>query len=429
MNKQEIFEFCEKLLKKDNLDFKYVEQSVESIDLNKFEIEKYEMHKSQGLFVRAIVKNKIGSYLVQDVRKEKILDGIKKAKAIGNIKKSDVKYSEFGSGKNNRKIKTHKGIDDLPFLSIIDDIKKNITKEKHVTGYVGGASKVKHTSFYLNKNTNKFFEKSYLSLYTEVLTKNKKRGAGSYSNVFTEKNKIDINLNFKNAKENAELLIDPCNGNKGVYDLILTPEVTKSLIGYILSATTAQTIEEKRSFLHNKINKNVFSEKLTLKEKPYENYFLSSQAIDDEGVSTKEKFIFDKGVFKKPIYDLYNALKYEKSPSGNGFFSNNYSAKYTNVILDKGNLNIKNIISKTKKGIMVFQLLGFHTNKINTSEFSLTLALGKEIENGCYKNSVTNLNFTGDFLSVLKDIYFSKEQMFFGSSLYGYMVIPNVKLI
>jgi len=87
------------------------------------------------------------------------------------------------------------------------------------------------------------------------------------------------------------------------------------------------------------------------------------------------------------------------------------------------------MISKTKKGILVYEILGFHTNKITTGDFSLTISSGKVIKDGNFKETITNLNLTGNLKELFKEIEFSKEQKFFGSSLYSFSKIQKVKLI
>jgi PmbA protein len=164
-------------------------------------------------------------------------------------------------------------------------------------------------------------------------------------------------------------------------------------------------------------------------ESPHLDYFLKSQNMDDEGIKTTEKDIIKEGIFKKPIYDLYSSLKYNKKATGNGFLSNNYSAGYTNIIQEAGSKSIEDVIDTTKKGILVYQILGLHTNKISDGNFALTISSGKEISNGKFTKTITNLNFSGNLKEILKEVYFSKEQKFFGSAVYSFTVITKVKLI
>ncbi len=429
MNKEEIYKFCKKITEKEKIDFKYIQSESEEINLNRFSIENYYQNISERLFIRVIDKNSIGTYSIQDIRKEKILEGIKKAKEIAKLKKSTIKYTDFGDFKSKQKIKFDTKISEVKFSDILSKVKENLTKDKTVVGYIGGVSKVNLKSFYINNNTEKEEEKSYIFQETGVLTKNIKKSSGDFSSTYTRVEDIDINSNFLQAKINAQNLLDPEKGSKGEYTLILTPGVTKELISFILSGTTGDIIEKKKSFLHEHMGKQVFSKNLNIVEDPHIDYFLKSQTIDDEGIKTTQKEIIKEGVFTKPIYDLYSSIKYNKKATGNGFLSNNYSSSYTNIIQEAGSKKIEDVIDKTKKGVLVYQILGFHTNKMSDGNFALTISAGKEIINGKYVKTITNLNFSGNLKDILKEVYFSKEQQFFGSSLYSFTVLPNIKLI
>lgn len=429
MNKEEIYNYCKKITKKENIEFIYINSFQESYQINKFSIDNYNQNIQDRLFIRVIDKNNLGKYSLENISKTKIDSAIKKAKEIARLKKSDIKYKEFGSFKTNQKIKFYNKIEEVEISETIKTIKSEIKKEKYIKGYLGGINKGKSESFYINPHTEKEKKTNSLHFGISVNTKNKKKSSGNFSNIFTKVKDINLSQTIEQAKINAYNLLDPIGGSPGEYTLILTPECTQDLINFIIGGTTANAIHLKKSFLHNMIGKEIFSKNLTIFEKPDIDYFLGSCNIDDEGFKTTQKDIFYKGVFKKPIYDLYTSLKYNKKPTGNGFLSNNYSAKYTNKIQLPGSRKIEDIIQKTKKGILVYNLIGFHTNKLTTGDFSITISAGKIIENGEFKETVTNLSFAGNFLEVLKEVYFSKEQKFFGSSTFSFTVIPKSKII
>jgi len=428
MNKEEIYNYCKNLVKKENIEFIYIKSESETSEINKYSIENYTFDASDKLFIRVIEKGNIGSYSIQNITKEKILTGIKKAKEIAKLKNSDVKFKEFGKNTSKQKIKFDNKIEEMNFSDILDKVKTNLKKEKYITGYIGGINKYKVNYFYINPNTEKEIQKYSLHTDLSVLTKNKKKSSGEFSNIYTKAKDISIENDFLQAKINAFNLMDPINGQTGEYTLILTPEVTRELMGFIISGTTGELIQKKESFLHQYIGKQIFSKKLSILEKPDLDYFTGSNVIDDEGFKTSQKDIFKEGVFKKPIYNLYSSIKYNKKPTGNGFLRSNYNPTYTNKIQQAGTKKIDEIISNTKNGVLVYQVLGFHTNKLTTGDFSLTISSGKRIENGIFTKTITNLNLTGNFKDLLKNVYFSKEQKFFGNSLYSFTIIPKIKL-
>jgi PmbA protein len=429
MNKEEIFNYCKNISKKEEITFKYIKSESEKAEFRNFSIENYKMNNIDKLFIRVIDKGKIGSYSIQGITKEKIEKGIKKAKDIAKNKKSEVKFESFGKDVNHKQIKSDFRIENVDFSKKLEEIKKNLTKDKYIQGYLGGISKNHIESFFINPYFSKENKKDFVSLSSLVITKNKKKSSGDFFSIFTKEEDIDINQTFMQAKHNAYTLMDPVNGEKGEYTLIFTPEITREFFEFILSGTKGEAIEKKNSFLHDSLGKKIFSENINLKEEPTLDYFLSSSKIDDEGFKTSKKNIINKGVFRKPIYNLYESIKYNKKPTGNAFLENGFDPEYTNIIQDASNKKIEDMISKTKKGILIYEILGFHTNKITTGDFSLTISSGKAIRDGQFKETVTNLNLTGNLRELFREIEFSKEQKFFGSSLYSFSKIQKVKLI
>jgi PmbA protein len=429
MNKEEIYDYCKKISKDQEIIFKYVKNESEKAEFRNFSIENYKMNIADRLFIRVIDKGKIGSYSIQAITKDKIEKGIKKAKEIARTKKAEIKFENFGKDNNKNKIKYDESIKKIDFSKIMDEVKENLTKDKYIQGYLGSISKRHVESFTMGPSFEKENIIDYVSLYSLAITKNKKKSSGDFYSIFTKKEDVDVTNNFLQTKFNAYTLMDPVNGKKGEYALIFTPEVTSEFFSFILSATKGDVIEKKDSFLHDNIGKKVFSENVNIKEEPKLDYFLGSAIIDDEGFKTTKKNVLNKGTFRKPIYNLYQSLKYNKESTGNAFLENGFNPSYTNLIQESGNKKIEDLIAKTKKGILVYEVLGFHTNKITTGDFSLTISSGKIIENGSFKETITNLNFSGNIKQIFKEIEFSKEQKFFGSALYSFSKIPIVKLI
>ncbi|MDD3178489.1 MAG: metallopeptidase TldD-related protein [Candidatus ainarchaeum sp.] len=433
MNKEEIYNYCKKLAEDKHVEIMYREINSENINFEKFDINKVENKESQRLFVRTINKGKIADTTITDISKKNILEAIRKTLKISKLKTKTL-ITDFGNQTSKRKIKQDKDIKDLNARDLIPEIKKNLTKEKYFKNYIGEANKINSYESYFNPYTSYKQESSYIDLSTYIVTKkNNKSSNGWHYQTFTKEKDINVKNVFNQAKFNAYNQLSPKVGKKGEYDIILTPEVNKQILSkFLLEASIGEDIKKGRSYLLDKKNKQIFSEKLSLYEEPFLDYFLGSQAIDDEGFKTSRKKIFEKGVFKKEIYDQENALKFSEKPTGNGFRNtliNQILTGHTNILQEPGKKSIEDIVSKTKKGILVYSILGMHTNKIDTGEFTLVINSGKVIENGKYKETITNLNFAGNIMDVYKNCEFSKEQKFSGSSLFSFAKLNKRKLI
>jgi len=430
MNKEEVYNLCEKISKEEKVEFIYSSGKKVSITFEKFDVTKGTNIESAVLYIRVIVNGQMGFYTITEISENNIRKGIKNAKIIAKLK-NDIKINDFGHAKSNTHINFDKEIRKIDFTEFIPEIKNELKKEKYISSYEGGLNKIENYEFYINPYTKKEEERSMINLGVNVVTKDKKQSSGSYSDIFTKAEDIDITRTFNQAKHDANILLNPKVGEKGEYTLIFTPDVFNDILsGLIIPGTIGEVIEKKESYLHSFVGKKVFSENLTINEEPHIDDFMGSCSIDDEGFKSEKKTIFDAGVFQTPIYDQYNAIKYNKKITGNGFrVGSTISCNHTNLIQLPGRESIDEIISKTKKGILVYSLLGMHTNKITTGDFSLVIGAGKEIINGKFKNTITDLRFTGNLINSFKDIYFSKEQRFYGNGLYSFGIIPKVKLV
>ena len=139
MNKEEIYNYCEKLTKKENAEFIYNKVYLQIGNFEKFSIGNLTIKESDVLNIRVIENKQIGNYKVININKKNILSGITKAKKIARMK-NKLPVKEFGSGKSSRKIKQDEKIKNVDFKEILDKTSKELTKEKYFKSYEGGVS-------------------------------------------------------------------------------------------------------------------------------------------------------------------------------------------------------------------------------------------------------------------------------------------------
>lgn len=431
MNK-EIFDICQRFAKKENVEFLFMDGYSISAKILKFDICKINNQEASGLLIRAIVNGYSGYTTITEISEKNIRVGIEKAKRIAKLKKG-IKIKEFGSDVSNIKSKFDKRILNYDISEEFAEIKKNLTKDKYFKSYEGGVSWHKGYSFYINPYTFKEEENGHVSGGITINTFDKKASSAGESQVFTRTKDIDFIKTINKAKVNANNTLNPIQGKKGEYTLIFSPGASAELISsFIIHPTIGELMFKKQTYLSESLGKPLFSKNLTITEDPQLDYFSNSESIDDEGFKTRKKDIIKAGVFKTSIYDQEYSILSGKKPTGNGFRGGIYSpigCHFTNLLVAPGKEKLKDIISKTKKGIYVYDVMGLHTSNMTNGEFSLTINSGKEIVSGKYKNTITNLNFAGNCKTAFKEIEFTKEQKFYGSSMVPGMVLPKVKLI
>lgn len=193
----------------------------------------------------------------------------------------------------------------------------------------------------------------------------------------------------------------------GEYEVILEPEAAAGLIFYTtMLGFGARRHHEFMSYLQDRIGEQVFSEKLTVSDNALDQRLANASLFDDEGVPHQKVDLIENGVVKNLVYDTMTATKDGVESTGN-------HAKLwgpaepiaIHVIADEGNSSIEDMISETKKGVLVTH---FHyMNAVNPTQGVLT-ALTRDgtwyVENGEVKYPLRTLRFTDAIPRFFKDI-------------------------
>ncbi|MDX1284149.1 MAG: TldD/PmbA family protein [Draconibacterium sp.] len=165
------------------------------------------------------------------------------------------------------------------------------------------------------------------------------------------------------------------------------------IFGPLINALNGSAIQQKNSFLIDKLNEKVFSEKLTITDDPFIIGGRGSRHFDGEGMATKKRIVFDKGVLKSYFIDTYYAKKLGVNPTG---------GSTTNLVFEDSNKSLQDLISSIEKGILVTGFNGGNSNG-STGDFSYGIE-GFLIEKGEIKQPVGEMNITGNMLDLWSNI-------------------------
>lgn len=179
----------------------------------------------------------------------------------------------------------------------------------------------------------------------------------------------------------------------GTMPMLVENRVVGRILGPLVNALSGASIQQKNSFLVDKLNEKVLSDKLTLIDDPFIKGGRGSRLFDSEGLATKKRNIFEKGVLKTYFIDTYYAKKLEMSPT---------SGSTTNLVFETGEKDLEGLISSVEKGIMVTGFNGGNCNG-STGDFSYGIE-GFLIENGKITQPVVEMNITGNMLNLWADI-------------------------
>ena len=250
------------------------------------------------------------------------------------------------------------------------------------------------------ENANNFMEDSNYNNYIMVSVSGVKDNVvkSDYISIYTKyydfetiKNKVRELVQYIAAKF-AETSIST---NK--YNVLLKNNVVKDILTTFIPAFSTRNINMKLSFLTDKLNQKVFSDKISIVEEPLNAEFVSTRAFDDEGTLTYNKEYVLNGVFKKTYNSIEYALKNKEKPTGNSYGVRNFH-------LVAGNKSYTQLINTMENGIIINRIEGMHSG-INMRSGDISLqATGLLVEQGKVTKTLNMIILQSNILEILNNV-------------------------
>ena len=175
----------------------------------------------------------------------------------------------------------------------------------------------------------------------------------------------------------------------GKYTMVVEQQRTGQLLGPMLNALYGSSLQQKDSFLLDKLGTKVASGLFTLRDEPHVVGANGSRYFDNEGVATRPMTIFDKGVLQTYFVDTYNAKKMSVAPT---------ISSPSRLVLEPGSKDLDGLVADVEQGILVTGFNGGNSNS-TTGDFSYGIE-GFLIENGKLTQPVNEMNVTGNFIDL-----------------------------
>lgn len=175
----------------------------------------------------------------------------------------------------------------------------------------------------------------------------------------------------------------------GKYTMVVEQQRTGQLLGPMLNALYGSSLQQKDSFLLDKLGAKVASGLFTLRDEPHVVGANGSRYFDNEGVATRPMTIFDKGVLQTYFIDTYNAKKMGVAPT---------ISSPSRLVLEPGSKDLGGLVADVEQGILVTGFNGGNSNS-TTGDFSYGIE-GFLIENGKLTQPVNEMNVTGNFIDL-----------------------------
>ena len=179
----------------------------------------------------------------------------------------------------------------------------------------------------------------------------------------------------------------------GKYNVLLDNTVSSRILSPLISAMYGSAIQQKNTFLLNKLGQQITSDKLTIIDRPHTLRTFGARWFDKEGVATKEQNIIESGILKTYFIDTYNSLKMEVEPT---------VSSPSIITLNLGSKNHQELIQTMHDGIWITGFNGGNTNS-TTGDFSFGIE-GFLIEKGVAITPIGEMNITGNILAVWNNL-------------------------
>ena len=384
-----------------------------SINVLKSEIETIEEASSQGIGFRIFVDGKMGFSHCNDFSDKSLEDTISRAIAFAKLSSPD----ENNVLPDDINVTNVEELYDTGIISVSMEKKINMAleleklamKDPRITkssgaGYSEGESEI----FIANSNgILKNYKSSGCSLGVSVVAEkgDQKNTGGEYCSRVFFADLVSLEEIAAKASQRAWELLDPVMINTQRAAVIFDPDVARSLIGGIISATNGERVLQGASFLKEHLNKQFASSLLSIIDDGTRNRSLGSAPFDGEGVPTMKNILVQNGILKSFIYNTRAAKRAGVKSTGNasrGGFSSLPGIGTHNVYLEAGKHTQKEIIANTKKGLLLKEVTGYGIDSVS-GNFSGG-ASGFWVVNGEIVSPVKGVTIAGKAFDILNGI-------------------------
>jgi PmbA protein len=206
----------------------------------------------------------------------------------------------------------------------------------------------------------------------------------------------------------------------GKYIVILEPAAVLDITGFMFFDFGGLALLDQRSFLNNRIGKNLFGENISIWD-DVAHPLQSGPSFDGEGLGRQKVHLVENGVVKQLVYARASAEKMRKSeyadkvgpiePTGHGFpIPNEMGEGPMNIVFEppRDPKTVDQMIASTERGILVTRL--WYIREVDPYEKILT-GMTRDgtflVENGKLVCGVRNFRFNQSLIEMLSNV----EQM------------------
>jgi predicted Zn-dependent protease len=232
----------------------------------------------------------------------------------------------------------------------------------------------------------------------------------------------------KRAALKAELSRAPREIPPGRYTVILEPAAVLDLVGQIFGDFSGTAVEDKRSFLTDRMNTKLFGENINIDDDVY-HPLQAGPPFDAEGVPRRRLVLVDKGVPRELAYSRLSAKRAKVEPTGHGFpVPNEHGEAPVNIVMRGGEAQLDDMIASTDRGILVTRL--WYIREVDPYEKIMT-GMTRDgaflVEAGRIVCGVRNFRFNQGIIELLNNVEVMGAEERASGEEASDMVVPGLR--
>jgi len=231
------------------------------------------------------------------------------------------------------------------------------------------------------------------------------------------------------AASKAAAFLTPRELAPGRYTAILEPAAVLDLVGQMFADFSATAIRDGRSFLNDRIGKQIFGENITIHDDAY-HPLQAGAPFDGEGVPRRRLTLVERGVVRDIAYSRAAAALAGAKPTGHGFpLPNELGEAPVNIVIAGGDSSVEQMIASTDAGILVTRL--WYIREVDPYEKIFT-GMTRDgtflVESGRVAAAVRNFRFNQSLIEMLCHVEaLSQPVRAAGEEIFD-MVVPAMKV-
>ena len=205
------------------------------------------------------------------------------------------------------------------------------------------------------------------------------------------------------ASENTLRKLSPKKIGSEKIAIIFDKRIAKGILSTFASAISSSAISRGTSFLKDKVDQKIFSDSISIFDKPDIIKGLGSKSFDSEGVKIETLKLVEQGILKHYLIDTYNGKKLNLK-------SNGRCGGSSNLFFDNGKISYSDLLSLNSKCLYITETIG-HGSNIITGDYSVG-ATGFLIEKGEIKHPINEITIAGNFKDMFQNITLANDLEF-----------------